>query len=736
MTADNRKEANRHTWHFFRAGGFDQVRIESGADIAHLDQLDQKLWMALSCPTRGLEFDEKTLELLDVERDGRIRPPELIAAARWTCSLLKNPDELLKCSPSLPLENINDATPEGRQILASARRILASLGKPDAASISVDDTADTARIFAQTDFNGDGIIPAASAADPFVRSVIEDIIACMGADIDRSGQPGISQEKADRFFAEAHALLAWHARPRSEPAIMPLGQSTPSAWEALSAVRAKIDDYFARCRLAEFDPRAISALNRQENDYLAIAGGTLSADAAEVAPFPLAQIQPGKPLPLDRGLNPAWAAAIRRFDAEVVTPLLGQRQSLSEPQWQSLKTAFAPYEQFLAARPQTPVEKLGFERLQTIAASDAARAIAELIGRDRALEAEVSAVAQVDKLVRFNRDLYRLLNNFVNFRDFYRRNGKAVFQAGTLYMDQRACELCVRVEDMNRHNMLAHLSNAFLAYCECTRPATGEKMTIAAAFTAGDSDYLMVGRNGVFYDRQGRDWDATVVKIVGNPISIRQAFWSPYKRALRWIEEQLARRAALADAAQTQKLAAVAVPPTTPPAAGKPPEVPKPRFDVGVVAALGVAVGGITAALGALLQAFFGLGIWMPLGILAIILLISGPSMIIASLKLRQRNLGPLLDASGWAINGRARISIVFGGSLTSTATLPPGAKRDLLDPFADTRRFRKVLLATVLCAIVAAIALFMLWYFGVAERVFPGWLPRSPWYLRHFTGR
>jgi len=41
---------------------------------------------------------------------------------------------------------------------------------------------------------------------------------------------------------------------------------------------------------------------------------------------------------------------------------------------------------------------------------------------------------------------------------------------------------------------------------------------------------------------------------------------------------------------------------------------PKPgklKIDIGVVAALGVAVGGITAALGVLLQAFFGLGVWM-----------------------------------------------------------------------------------------------------------------------------
>ena len=44
-----------HTWNFFRAGGFDQVQIDTGADLLALKELDQKLWVALSCPTRGIE---------------------------------------------------------------------------------------------------------------------------------------------------------------------------------------------------------------------------------------------------------------------------------------------------------------------------------------------------------------------------------------------------------------------------------------------------------------------------------------------------------------------------------------------------------------------------------------------------------------------------------------------------------------------------------------------------------
>ena len=72
----------------------------------------------------------------------------------------------------------------------------------------------------------------------------------------------------------------------------------------------------------------------------------------------------------------------------------------------------------------------------------------------------------------------------------------------------------------------------------------------------------------------------------------------------------------------------------------------------------------------------------MPLAILAVLLLISGPSMILAWLKLRQRNLGPILDANGWAVNARAKINIPFGASLTGMAKLPPQFRTQSLGSF------------------------------------------------------
>jgi hypothetical protein len=192
--------ASSRQWRFFRAGDFDQVKLESGADLMALEQLDLKLWVALACPTTGLEFDKATLALIDTDKDGRVRAPELIAAVKWACGMLKNPDDLLKGSPMLRVAALSDSIAEAKLIANFARQVLK---KAESDEITVEEAAAAAQTFAAKPFNGDGIVPADSADDPTIKSVITDIIACLGPDPDASGKPGVNQAKVDQFFAQA-----------------------------------------------------------------------------------------------------------------------------------------------------------------------------------------------------------------------------------------------------------------------------------------------------------------------------------------------------------------------------------------------------------------------------------------------------------------------------------------------------------------------------------------------------
>ncbi len=677
MQTNTMASPSQPRWQFFRAGGFDQVKLESGADLMHLDQLDQKLWVALACPTTGLEFDAKTAALIDTNQDGRIRAPELIAAVKWAGARLKNPDHLIKGGDVLPLASINDATEEGGAILASAQQILTNLGKKDADAISLADASDANKIFADTVLNGDGVILPESAKDKATQAVITEIADCLGTVMDRSGKPGIDQAKVDAFFTECADYEAWIRQSESEAAtILPAGEATAAAAAAVQAIKAKVDDFFGRCRLAAFDSRAVAILNRKEEEYLAVAAQDLSITAEEIASFPLAQVAPGKPLPLKGAVNPAHAAALATLQTDAVKPLLGDKAELTEADWAALQARLAPYATWSAAKTGANVEKLGVARIREILGSKAKETIAALIADDLALEPQATGIANVEKLCRYVRDLHKLCINFVNFRDFYDNDDEpATFQAGTLYLDQRACRLCLPVDDAGKHASMAALAGTYLAYCDCVRKGTDEKRQIVAAFTNGDADNLMVGRNGLFYDRQGRDWDATITKIVDNPISIRQAFWAPYKKLVRLIEEQVAKRAAAADDAATAKLESTAA--TAANVDKAKPAEPK-KVDVGAVAAMGVAFGFLMTAFATIAGYATGLlklPFWQVcLAVVGLLLLISGPSMLIAWLKLRKRNLGPILDANGWAVNAKARINVPFGASLTSVAELPPGA--------------------------------------------------------------
>lgn len=347
-----------------------------------------------------------------------------------------------------------------------------------------------------------------------------------------------------------------------------------------------------------------------------------------------------------------------------------------------------------------------------------------------ALAAAKAQYKPLEKLLLLCRDFVTLLHNFVSFQDFYAKRAQAllgrgandespwaIFQAGTLVIDQRACNLCLKVSDMAKHNTQAPDSGMFLIYCNCKHHASGQTMQIVAAMTVGDIHNLKVGKNALFYDRQGRDWEAEVVKIIDNPISIGQAFWSPYRKLGEWVSGLITKSAAEKEKKSFADLTAKL---QTPPAAGQAAQ-PAP-FDIakfaGIFAAIGMAVGAIGTFLTSLLNEvgeFAKNGWWaIPTLIICILLAISGPSMILAWMKLRKRNLAPLLNANGWAINADAIVNVLFGNTLTEQAQYPIVK---LKDPHAKTKKLTKggkwaIAVAAVILGI--AIAVLTLYFCGL----------------------
>ena len=720
MALINREK--KYKWEFANIGGASRVKITTGEDIAHLDELDPKMWTVLSCPVTGLEIDEKSLAYIDADADGKIRVADVIATSQWLSGAVKNLDVLVEGTDSIDIEHLDQENAAGQKLYKSAKQILENLGK-EGTVISLADTKDIAAIFAKTRFNGDGIITEASTDDADEKAAIAAAVAAFGGVADRSGAAGINAEMIENFYKALAEYAAWQAAVVEAP----FGDKTDAAIAAYNALDAKVKDFFMRSKLAAFSPDSAAALDVQTASIASISADNLTGKTDEIAAYPIARIT-GKPeIDLTAQVNPAWSA---QFDL-IKTVALEGKTVLTEADWAAVGAQFAAYTGWKAAKAGAAVEALGLDAVKKFIEQDKKAALLDLVAQDAALAEEAANIDMVDKFLHILRDFYRLVRNFVTLHDFYDKDKKvsAIFQSGRLIIDQRECRLCMKVSDMGKHNASAATSGMFLVYCDCTTKTKPGKLTIVAAVTVGEIGDLIVGKNAVYYDNAGLEWDADITKIVDNPISVAQAFWSPYRRMAKTVENLINKSAAdkdakmMADATAKINAAPAALPAGTDPKAAP---AAAPPFDIakfaGIFAAIGMALGMIGSALVVIFKGLKAMAWWkLILVFVAIMLVISGPAMVLAWLKLRRRNIAPLLNANGWAVNAASKISIPFGETLTDVAKYP---KMKLTDPYAKAglAPWKKWLIS--LSAVIVAVG--VLWIFNLlAWAKLPSPLPR-----------
>ena len=690
----------KYKWEFINLGGSSRVKIRNGEDIAHLGELDYKMWTVLSCPVKGLEINEKSLAYMDTDGDGKIHVDDVVKTAQWITSLLKNNDLILEGTDTIELSAINTEIEAGQKLYNSARQIVNNLGKANE-TISLADTADCAAIFAQTKYNGDGVITEASAENDEQKAAIAAAVATVGGVADRSGAAGVDAAAIENFYKALADYVAW---TEAEVAA-PFADKTDATIAAYNALDAKVKDFFMRSKLAAFTPDSTASLDVQTASIAAISADNLTGKLDQIAEYPLARVVGKAEINLDEPVNPAWAAQFELVKAVAVADGL---KVITEADWAAIGAKFAAYSAWKGAKAGAAVESLGLDAIKAFIKQDKKAELLEIVAQDAALKEEADNIEMVNKFLHILRDFYRLLRNFVTLQDFYEKDKKtnAIFQVGRLIIDQRECRFCMNVADMGQHTAMAAKSGMFLVYCDCVTKTKPGKLQICAAVTVGEIGDLVVGKNAIFYDNNGLDWDAVVTKIVDNPISVAQAFWSPYRRMATAVENLITKSAADKDAKMmknaTDKINAA---PAALPANADAAKTAAPPFDIakfaGIFAAIGMALGMIGTALVTVAEGLADFKWWQYILLLVgILLLISGPAMILAWLKLRRRNISPLLNANGWAVNATAKIGIPFGETLTDIAVFP---KLKLKDPYSkDMPAWKKFVITLVCLAVVA----------------------------------
>lgn len=695
---------------FKNYGGSYQLRIQNAQDLEKISILDQVHWAATSVPVSSLNCDSVFTSYVDTDQNGRIRTNEVKAAQAWLFRFLSNRDRLSVGSDVLNLNDIDISHSEGQKLVKVAELILTNLNSSGANEITLSQVRDIQSIMANAANNGDGIIPPEATFDPNLVDFITSVIETIGSVPDASGKAGIGQEQLEMFFSETQNYLTWKEKGEilkgsNSTEVMPWGKQTPQAYELISTLEEKIEQYFMQCIIVKLDQRTVLKMQLRQNELDEIDFTDKSAIEDRIKNFPLALPNSKGVLDLEGVINPAYAESLSELREIVLKPALGGSvKNFTQEQWNKIKSIFIFYQMWLKNKQGARVEKLGVDKLNAYLKGPYRKQVSQLIAEDLAVADDLNQVHNLEKLILYQRWLMELANNFVSFPNLYNPKKRSLFEKGTLIIDGRQITFTIKVQNRQEHRKIAEKSCMYLLYVEIVgRYDKDVKFDIVAAVTSGIAGGLHIGKRGIFFTVDGQEWDAQVVDIVDNPISIYESIRAPFRQFTNFIKKQVDKFTK----SQEDKLEKGL---TTPSASGMTRDL---LLGGGIaIAALGSSFAYITKALSQVKPTHILLAL---AGMVVIILL---PSIIAGFIKIGKRDMSVILEASGWAVNVHMKLSAILGRIFTHTPRLPKDARKERKDvlaqfvkefDYSSLRRQVLLLLVLIVLLIVLGLRLFSL---------------------------
>lgn len=728
---------------FQKFGGSYQLLIDDLKGLENVLKTDEALWAVTSAPVESFACDKAFLKYLDADHNGRLRPEEIKNAIKWLFKVLNNKDSLLDKSPSLNLDFINRDDLEGAALHSSALMILKNINAPDAGVICLEQIRDRQKFLFSGACNGDGIIPPdALPENPEVTVLLDDIRENYGSVKDFSGEDGINSEILEKFVSDAKEYVEWFEKSISNPDIMFYGKDTPEVFGTLKKLAPKIEQYFSLCHLLKLEPGSENYFCSSEKKFADLDINNPEKLNAFMLSEPLARPSVSAVLSLDGLLNPLYLDDIIKFKNIVMTRFRKDSAGiLSFMDWMELKKLFAHYDEWYSSRKDKPVENLGYEKVRKYLSGNLIDKIRELIKADADTATDINNVENLEKLLLFKSNIMEFVNNFVSLKNLFVPCKSAIFQTGVLVMDERRFELTMRVGNHDEHKKTAEKSNICTIYLNITsKKGSGiETMEIAAAVTSGYMSNLYIGKAGVFYMPDGSEWDAKVIDFIKQPVSFSEAVVMPFRKVAELIGKQTERFVSPSpkdfetglnkglELAKTSLPKPAAVPAIVPaPAAVTPAPQAAPAPVAAAPAASplisgipmlvlggGVGLAAVGSSFAFILNTIRGASFTMILCvILGIVLLITVPSLIVSYVKISRRNVAIFLEAAGWSVNARMKLSYSMGKIFTYSPRIPAEAELKKNDPSERNRKplskFQKFLIGFFfLLAVIFFVAVY-----------------------------
>jgi hypothetical protein len=666
-----------------RYGGSLQVSIPSFEVLVEAIRIPETQWLATACPVEGLNCDPRFLAFVDTDKNGRIRVTEVRAAVEHAAKLLKSYRGADAASDVLELDALSD---EGVKLREVAGILLETLKVEDRTRISLEQVRASEKALLAAGQNGDGIVAPVFLPVP-LRPLAEKLMASFPEVKNRSGQAGVDLPMLQRFREERTALLA-HLAGRA--AVLVWGERSVEQAQRIQELRPLLDTYFLQCRLVAAQPEAVTSLKLEAGRVQGALGDT-QALSRVVSELPVAPPEPGGALRWSRLYRGQAFEKLEAFRRDVAVPLTGDMATLADTAWRELS---AKAEAILAWQARIDASPL---RTWVDALSDVTDAELDALEAacraDLALKDKLDAVDELERLILYQRWLLTFANNFISMPDLYQTKRRALVEKGTLILEGRRYRLSVLVTNHAAHFALTSQGTTCTLYVQVMAKEGGEHYEVAVPATRGRSRELAVGKRGVFYDMEGREFDAVVTQVVRQPVSLWESMTMPFERIGQFISSKIEGMAAAGEKTLDAQLetgyarAPGLVPPAVPapaPAAPAPgaPAAPQPAGGPGgLIAAVGITFAAVGSSLAFIMNQVKSLTLFDVItAVIIIVTAVMVPSGLLGWLKLRRRNLALLLEGSGWALNDRLGLTRDLGALITRRPRLPKNATVDHTD--------------------------------------------------------
>ena len=706
---------------FQKIAGSRQIVIKTAKDLAAAANLDPAHWAVIGMPLDSIVYNQEFLKLVDTDENNRIRPDELRNAILWLLGMLKNHHGIETGSTTLKLSALDLSAPGAENIFASAKIILQNLGIPDADEVTLDQVLNRNNIVLNSCGNGDGVITSEHNENNLLAEYIKDAISVCGGTPDITGLSGIDLAITKKFQGELENFRNWYLR-KNEPQLTPFGADTDELYAKYIAAEEVIVHYFKLCHavadggtprftgLSQLDPLNTKAMA----EFLENAPCAIPSEKCELS--------------ANGWINPANGAVIAPLlQTAYRLKITASEDSMTEAEWNQIAASLAPRKGWLCGKPAGPVSSIPEEKVEKYLNENAFQSALDLIESDISVKKEIEAYTSLRKLIIYQSCILEFVNNFINLSALFNPNKLGLVQSGYLIMDGRHYTLSCKVTDIGSHKKIIMRSNICVMYVNLTtgKPGAVKKMTLAVAITSGTMRDIYIGRSGVFIGKDGTEWDATVIDFIQQPVSLGEAIQMPFFRFGEFLGKQadkfFSSKSKAMETSVGSDLAKGALPKEIAQSATK--QTPAISGSMMLMGG-GVGLAALGSAFALIVNSLKAIPVWNVLLVLVgIILIISGPMMLVSIVKLCRRHISDFLSASGWAVNPKMRLANRMGMIFTHTPKLPAGSRficGDIVSAFAKkyvdkSSRKRKIIywILFVLVLIWVALMIYLKWFFG-----------------------